>query len=94
VPDRSVVYADLQTSYRISAYAPVYVANGPPTHVADTTANKPYRRAAQLKQFLHTGELSIPRAAGAGWLVLRLGEQLRPDLPLVYRDARFRVYRL
>jgi hypothetical protein len=94
VPERSVVYADLETSYRISAYVPVYVANGPPTHVADTTANDPYRRARKLTEFLHTGDLSIPRAAGAGWLVLRLGERLRPDLPLVYRDARFRVYRL
>jgi hypothetical protein len=94
VPERAVVYADLQTSYRISAYVPVYVANGPPTHVADTTSNKPYRRAAALKEFLHTGDLSIPRAAGAGWLVLRRGERLRPDLPLVYRDARFRVYAL
>jgi hypothetical protein len=94
VPERSVVYADLETSYRISAYVPVYVANGPPTHVADTTANDPYRRARKLTEFLHTGDLSIPRAVGAGWLVLRLGERLRPDLPLVYRDARFRVYRL
>ncbi|HET8527391.1 MAG TPA: hypothetical protein VFL60_00635 [Gaiellaceae bacterium] len=92
VPERSVVYADLQTSYRISAYVPVYVANGPPTHVADTRANDPYGRAAKLRRFLRTGDLAIPRSYGAGWLVLRRGERLRPRLPLVYRDARFRVY--
>ena len=51
VPERAVVYGDLETSYRISAYVPVYVANAPPTHVADTTANDPYgapRRAPPL----------------------------------------------
>jgi hypothetical protein len=94
VPKRSVVYADLQTSYRIGAYAPVYVANGPPTHVADTKANDPYARAAALERFLHTGDLAVPRSYGAGWLVLRRGERLHPPLPLVYRDQRFRVYRL
>jgi len=48
VPKRAVVYADLETSYRISAYAPVYVATGPPAHVADTKANRPYVRRADL----------------------------------------------
>jgi hypothetical protein len=95
VPQRAVVFADLQTSYRISAFVPVYVANGPPTHVADTKANRPYKRADDLLRFLATGSLAIPRAYHAGWLVLRAGElagriRLRP----VYRDSRFVVFRL
>jgi uncharacterized protein DUF6541 len=94
VPERSVVYGDLETSYRISAYAPVYVANAPPTHVADTTANDPYGRRDALLRFLRTGNIAIPRRYGAGWIVLRPGERLRGDARLVYRDGRFRVYRL
>jgi hypothetical protein len=94
VPKGDVVFADLETSYRIGAYAPVYVANGPPTHVADTTANDPYGRRDALRRFLRTGSLSIPRRYGARWLVLRRGERVRVHAPLVYRDGRFRVYRL
>ena len=94
IPKGDVVFADLQTSYRIGAYAPLYVANGPPTHVADTKANDPYGRRDALRSFLRTGSLAIPRRYGAHWLVLRRGEHLRVDAPLVYRDARFRAYRL
>jgi hypothetical protein len=96
VPKRAVVYADLETSYRISAYAPVYVANGPPAHVANTKANRPYVRRADLKAFLRAGTLAIPRSYHAGWLVLRRGERLQggSGAALVYRDSRFRVYRL
>jgi hypothetical protein len=94
VPKRSVVYADLETSYRISAYAPVYVANGPPAHVANTKANRPYARKADLNSFLRTGALASPRSYHAGWLVLRRDERVQPGATLVYRDTRFRVYRL
>jgi hypothetical protein len=94
VPKRSVVYADLETSYRISAYAPVYVANGPPAHVANTKANDPGARRGALLEFLRTHNLAILRRYGAGWLVLHGDEQVGPGARLVYRDDRFRVYRL
>jgi hypothetical protein len=94
VPERAVVYADLETSYRISAYAPVYVANGPPAHVADTDANRPKLRRAELLRFLRDRDLAIPRRRGAEWLVLRDGERVGPGARLVYRDERFRVYRI
>jgi hypothetical protein len=94
VPKRAVVYADLETSYRISAYAPVYVANGPPTHVADTTANDPYARAAALRRFLKTGDPDVLRRYGAQWLVLARGEWRRARGTLAYRDGRFRAFRL
>ena len=94
VPERSVVYADLETSYRVSAYAPVYVANAPPTHVADTKANDPAGRRLAWLEFRRTHNLAIPRHYGAGWLVLRGAEQAGPGPRLVYRDGRFRVYRL
>jgi hypothetical protein len=94
VPERAIVYADLETSYRISAYAPVYVADAPPTHVADTTANRPAARRRDLMRFLRTGDLSIPRGYGAGWLVLGRGELPGLHGRVVYRDAAFRVLRL
>jgi hypothetical protein len=94
VPERAVVFADLETSYRISASAPVYVANGPPAHVADTRQNRPYARRVDLLRFLRTGSLAIPRRYGASWLVLRDGERGGRGARLVYRDGRFRVYEL
>jgi hypothetical protein len=98
VPSRAVVFADLETSYRISAYAPVYVCAAPPAHVADTNANRPYERRRDLLRFLRTGSLAIPRRYHAGWLVLRAREPVarveaqgaRP----VYRDASFIVFKL
>ncbi|HLX20799.1 MAG TPA: hypothetical protein VKR23_11675 [Gaiellaceae bacterium] len=98
VPKRSVVFADLETSYRISAYAPVYVCNAPPAHVADTRANRPAARRADVIRFLRTGSLAIARRYDAQWLVLRRGEPVaraeaqgaRP----VYRDASFIVFKL
>lgn len=98
VPQRSVVFADLETSYRISAYVPVYVCNAPPAHVANTKANDPDARRAAFLRFLRTGSLAVPREYGAGWLVLRKGEQIRrvehEGARLVYRDASFSVLRL
>jgi hypothetical protein len=94
VPERAVVFADLETSYRISAYVPVYVAAAPPAHVADTKANRPAARRADVIAFLRTGDLAIPRRYHAGWLVLRRGERAQPGGRLVYRDAIFRVLRI
>ena len=65
VPQSAVVFADADTSYRIAAYAPVYVANAPPAHVADTKANRPYERRDDADAFLRTGDLAIPRRYGA-----------------------------
>jgi hypothetical protein len=98
VPRRSIVFADLETSYRISGYDPVYVCAAPPAHVADTKANDPAARRAAVLAYLRTGNLSIPRRCGAGWIVLRKGEPVaraeaqgaRP----VYRDESFIVLKL
>jgi hypothetical protein len=95
LPEGDVVYSDLETSYRIAAFAPVYVAAAPPGHVADTKENRPYVRRRDTRRFFHTGDLSIPRFYGAGWLVIdRNRFELAPDLPVVHRDARFTLYRV
>ncbi len=95
VPKRAVVFSDDATSYRIAAFAPVYVANALPGHVADTKANRPYRRRADAGAFFRTGDLAIPRRYGATWLVLdRARSKLPLRLPQAYADREFVLYRL
>ena len=95
VPEAAVVYSDLETSYRIAAFAPVYVAAAPPAHVADTRENRPYERRLANIEFFAMGDLAIPRRAGADWLVVDR-DRSELDLPLdeIYRDGRFTLYRL
>jgi hypothetical protein len=95
VPERAVIFADLQTSHRIAAYAPVYIAASLPYHVADTKENRRYERVRDVRRFFRTGDLAIPRRYGAGWLVTRRFQ--RPEggtPPVVFRDGRFALYRL
>jgi hypothetical protein len=95
VPAGAVVYSDQETSYRLAAYAPVYIAVAPPGHVADTKANDPYGRARAARAFNATGNLAIPRRYGADYLVVdRLRLRRAFALPVLYRDARFVLYRL
>jgi hypothetical protein len=96
VPKQDVVFSDDATAYRIGAYAPVYVNAGPPSHVADTTDNYPYKRRRDSLRFMRTANLSIPRAYNAGWIVIDRERftKLKLPLPLVYRDAQFALYRL
>ena len=95
LPEGATVFSDLETSYRVAALAPVYVAAAPPAHVADTEDNRPYARRRDVMRFLRTGDLDIPRSYGANWLVVdRQRSLLRPALPLVYSDDRYLLYRL
>jgi hypothetical protein len=95
VPRGAIVFSDLETSYRIAAMAPVYVAAGPPAHVADTEDNRPYARRGDVLRFFRTGRLDIPRSYGARWLVIdRERSFLRPALGLVHGDDRYLLYRL
>jgi hypothetical protein len=95
VPARDTVFSDLETSYRIEAYAPVYVSAAPPAHVADTKDNYPNERRDDVIRFLNSGSLSIPRRYHAQWIVVA---KRRFDLPLklpkVYSDTRFDLYKL
>jgi hypothetical protein len=95
VPERAVVFSDLETSYRVTAEAPVLVVGAPPAHVADTTKNDPYARRDDVLAFYRTGDLTIPRRYGAHWLIV---DRLRPHAPIglrpVYADARYVLYEL
>jgi len=94
VPPGAIVYSDPETSYRLAALAPVYIATAPPGHVADTSENRPYRRARDARRFLATGVLSIPEEYGAEYLVVDGRRQQEEfGLPQLYRDERFTLYR-
>ena len=69
LPKGAVVIASLPTSYEIAAVAPVYVVGAPIPHVANTKANDPVVRYAQVEHWLATGDPAIPRRYGATWAV-------------------------
>jgi hypothetical protein len=93
VPERAVVFSDLETSYRIGAYAPVYVAAAPPAHVADTPSNHPYRRRLAVNRFFSTGDLSFLAPFHADWLVVDKHRfHIRVPWKLVYEDQRYALY--
>jgi hypothetical protein len=97
VPVGGVVYADPEASYRLGAVAPVRVCVNPPGHVADTVANRPRERVREFRRFARTGDLGIPRACGAGWLVVdreRFADVAPSGRAPAYRDARWALYRL
>jgi hypothetical protein len=95
VPVGATVYADPEASYRIAAFAPVRICVAPPGHVADIERNRPRQRVREFRRFARTGDLAIPRACGAAWLVVdRSRFDLAPDLPVVFRDGRWTLYRL
>ena len=68
----------------------------PPGHVADTIENHPQERIDAFRRFVRTGDLAIPRACGATWLVVDRERfpHLAPGLAVGYRDARWVLYRL
>ncbi len=96
VPAGAVVFSDDATAYRIAAALPVYVNAALPGHVANTTPNHPYRRRDDANRFLATGDLGLPRRYGATWIVVDRHRRPKPvlDLPRVYRDGSYVLYRL
>jgi hypothetical protein len=91
----TIVFSDSETSFRLAAFAPLYIAVAPPGHVADTEENRPYERASDARRFFRNGDLAIPRSYGAEYVVVDgLRSERELDLPVVYSDDRFTVYRL
>jgi hypothetical protein len=98
VAPRSIVFADLATSYRATAFAPVYVVAVPPTHAANTRPNQlAKRRRAVLRFFTHPS-LEEPQAWKAQWLVLTRSGPVRAierdGLRPAYEDHRFVAFRV
>jgi hypothetical protein len=69
VPRGAVVIAPLQTSYRLAAAAPLYIVAAPPTHVADTTANRPYLRVREIRHWVLTNDPKVAKEHGATWAI-------------------------
>src|SRR5207245_11652885 len=59
VPQRAIVFSDLETSYRISASASVYLAAAPPAPVPDTAANRPLSRRILANRHFGTGAFTV-----------------------------------
>jgi len=69
VPKGAVVIAPVQTSYRVTADAPVYVVALPVPHVADTKANDPYTRVRLVRHWVLTNDQRVARRYGATWAI-------------------------
>jgi hypothetical protein len=93
---KDVLFADPQTGYLLAAYAPIYLANAPLAHVADTKDNRPRARLRDAFRFYTDGgDLAIPRRYGARWILVdRRRHRLTLDLPRAYADRRYVLYRL
>ena len=104
LPEGDIVFSSLEASYRVAAYAPLYVAAAPPAHVARTTANRPYERRLDVVRFFErrsvadARRLAILRRYGADWLLVdrtrRYPDTFVMGLPLAYRDGRYALYRI
>ncbi len=69
VPKGAVVIAPVQTSYRVTADAPVYVVALPVPHVANTKANDPYTRVRLVHHWVLTNDQRVARRYGATWAI-------------------------
>jgi hypothetical protein len=98
VPPGSVVFADLGTSYRAIAYAPVYAVAVPPTHAANTRPNELGKRKRAVLRFLAHPDLTVPENWRAQWLVLTRAEPVQAiesrGLRPVYADGRYVAFRV
>jgi hypothetical protein len=75
----------------------VYVNSTPPIHSSDTKANHPARRVRDEQRFFRDGgPLSVLRRYGAGWLLVDRTrvQHTRFNLPRVYADGRYVLYRM
>jgi hypothetical protein len=98
VAPRSVVLADLGTSYRATAFAPVYVVAVPPTHAANTKPNQIGRRKRAVLRFLARPNVAAARHWRASWIVLTRAERFQTlehlGLRPAYEDARYVAFRV
>ncbi len=99
----AVVLAPVQTSYRVGAFAPVYVVAMPAPHVANTEANRPYRRQRDANRFFQRTKTDAERRAtieryGAEYLLVDrrrfYPKDFVEELEPVYHDGRYALYRI
>ena len=99
-----VVFSDRRTAYALAGFAPVYINASFPGHVAETRKNRPRARANAAWRFFHGRERTdaerrtILERDQADWVLVdkRFAhpEEFLQQLPLVYEDERFALYRV
>jgi hypothetical protein len=98
-----VVLSNVETSYRISADAPVYVAASLPGHVARTRANRPYERQWDAVRFFFRTDVTdaerwaILRRYDVAWIVVdrhQRSTRFVQRFRRTYADTRYRLYRV
>jgi len=103
VRHNDVVLSNVETSYRISAAASVYVAASLPGHVARTGANRPYERQWDAVRFFFRPNVTdaqrraILQRYDADWIVVDRQQRSTSFVhvfPRVYADTRYRLYRV
>ncbi len=97
-----VIYSNLETSYRVAAFTPHYVAASPPAHVANTEDNRPYDRRRDVirvffrDEFPDADRATIIRRSGADFVVVdktrNYPRSLFAGLEPAYEDDRYAVY--
>ncbi len=101
VPIGDTVFATPATSYRIAGFAPVYIATAPPGNVAQTSANRPFKRRRDANRFFFGAISDAERAEileryGASWLVVdktqRVPSYTQALGQPVFEDARYVLY--
>ena len=105
LPDDAVVFAPVPTSYRVAAFAPVYVAATPPPHAADTDENRPYRRQRDVIRFFAPGSglsdaerRDLLERYGADWLLVdrqvAYPRNFVRSFTRTYADPRYALFRV
>ena len=99
----AVVFAPVETAYRVTAEAPVFVAATLPFHVADTGATRPHRRQRDAIRFFNPRGLSdVDRAAlleryGADYVLVdktrEYPKAFTATLDPIYEDGRYLLLR-
>ena len=101
--DDAVVLAPVATSYRVGAFAPVYVVAMPAAHVANTEENRPYRRQRDAIRFFQRSKTDAERRVtidryGAEYVLVdrraNYPKRFMEDLEPVYTDGRYALYRI
>jgi hypothetical protein len=100
---RAIVFAGLETSYRIAAYVPVRIVAAPPAHVARTKLNEPYNRRRDVIRFFYrptTTDAQLKEILDdryVGWVVVDKRRAypkrfLDEHLDEVFEDRRYILY--
>jgi hypothetical protein len=104
IEKRRVILSNLEASYRVAAYAPLYIVGAPPAHVARTKLNRPLHRRRDVVAFFFRRGVSDVRRREIldDYLVhavlvdksRRYPREFVRYLYRIYEDERYVLYRV